>query len=117
MLVGYARVSTLDQNPQLQIDALKQAGCERLYVEKASGAHRERPELRAALEYMRPGDTLVVWRLSRLARSLKQIIETAHELEQRKQALKVLTPTSTPARPRGGCSSISRPPSTNSSVS
>jgi DNA invertase Pin-like site-specific DNA recombinase len=46
MLVGYARVSTLDQNPQLQIDALKQAGCERLYVEKASGAHRDRPELR-----------------------------------------------------------------------
>jgi DNA invertase Pin-like site-specific DNA recombinase len=69
MLVGYARVSTLDQNPQMQIDALKQAGCERLYVEKASGAHRDRPELKAALDYMRPGDTLVVWRLSRLARS------------------------------------------------
>jgi DNA invertase Pin-like site-specific DNA recombinase len=47
MLVGYARVSTLDQNPQMQIDALKQAGCERLYVEKASGAHRDRPELKA----------------------------------------------------------------------
>ena len=91
MLVGYARVSTLDQNPQLQIDALKQAGCERLYVEKASGAHHDRPELKAALAYMRPGDTLVVWRLSRLARSLKQIIETAHDLEQKKQALKVLT--------------------------
>ena len=88
MLVGYARVSTLDQNPQLQIDALKQAGCERLYVEKASGAHHDRPELKAALAYMRPGDTLVVWRLSRLARSLKQIIETAHDLEQKKQALK-----------------------------
>src|SRR6202795_1553164 len=91
MLVGYARVSTLDQNPQLQIDALKQAGCERLYVEKASGAHHDRPELKAALAYMRPGDTLLVWRLSRLARSLKQIIETAHDLEQKKQALKVLT--------------------------
>ena len=52
MHVGYARVSTLDQNPQLQIDALKQAGCERLYVEKASGAHRDRPELKAALAYM-----------------------------------------------------------------
>ena len=91
VLVGYARVSALDQNPQLQIDALKQAGCERLYVERASGAHRDRPELKAALEYMRPGDTLVVWRLSRLARSLKQIIETAHDLEQKKQALRVLT--------------------------
>ena len=87
MLVGYARVSTLDQNPQVQIDALKQAGCDRLYVEKASGAHRDRPELKAALEYMRPGDTLVVWRLSRLARSLKQIIETAHETWNREDRL------------------------------
>jgi len=101
MLVGYARVSTLDQNPQLQIDALKQAGCERLYVEKASGAHRDRPELKAALEYMRPGDTLVVWRLSRLARSLKQIIETAHDLEQKKQVLKVLTRNIDTGTPEG----------------
>jgi len=101
MLVGYARVSTLDQNPQMQIDALKQAGCERLYVETASGAHRDRPELKAALEYMRPGDTLVVWRLSRLARSLKQIIETAHELEQKKQALKVLTRNIDTGTPEG----------------
>jgi DNA invertase Pin-like site-specific DNA recombinase len=101
VLVGYARVSTLDQNPQLQIDALKQAGCERLYVEKASGAHRDRPELKAALDYMRPGDTLVVWRLSRLARSLKQIIETASELEQRKQALKVLTRNIDTGTPEG----------------
>ena len=101
MLVGYARVSTLDQNPQLQIDALKQAGCERLYVEKASGAHHDRPELKAALAYMRPGDTLVVWRLSRLARSLKQIIETAHDLEQKKQALKVLTRNIDTGTPEG----------------
>jgi DNA invertase Pin-like site-specific DNA recombinase len=56
----------------MQIDALKQAGCERLYIEKASGAHRDRPELKAALEYMRPGDPLAVWRLSLLARFLKQ---------------------------------------------
>ena len=92
---------TLDQNPQLQIDALKQAGCERLYVERASGAHRDRPELKAALEYMRPGDTLVVWRLSRLARSLKQIIETAHDLEQKKQALRVLTRNIDTGTPEG----------------
>src|SRR5690242_3216954 len=101
MLVGYARVSTLDQNPRLQIDALKQAGCERLYIEKASGAHRDRPELRAALDDMRPGDTLVVWRLSRLARSLRQIIETAHEFEQKQQALRVLTRTIDTAMPEG----------------
>src|ERR1700679_4331644 len=91
MLVGYARVSTLDQNPQMQVDALKQAGCERLYVEKASGAHRDRPELKAALEYMRPGDTLVVWRLSRLARSLKKNIQTADDLRQKKDGLKKLS--------------------------
>lgn len=60
MLIGYARVSTLDQNPALQIDALKAAGCERIFIEKASGAQRERPQLRAALEHLRPGDTLVV---------------------------------------------------------
>ena len=76
MLVGYARVSTQDQNPELQLDALKEAGCEKVFVEKASGAQRDRPELKAALDYMRSGDTLVVWKLDRLARSLKQLIET-----------------------------------------
>ena len=76
MFIGYARVSTQDQTPQLQLDALKAAGCERSFVEKASGAQRDRPELQAALGYMRSGDTLVVWKLDRLARSLKQLIET-----------------------------------------
>ena len=76
MFIGYARVSTQDQNPQLQLDALTAADCERRFVEKASGAQRERPELQAALEYIREGDTLVVWKLDRLARSLKQLIET-----------------------------------------
>jgi Resolvase, N terminal domain len=70
MLVGYARVSTREQNQALQLDALKAAGCERVYTEKASGAQRERPELRAALDYARQGDTLVVWKLDRLARSI-----------------------------------------------
>ena len=59
MLIGYTRVSTLDQKPALQIDALKSAGCERIFTEKASGAQRDRPELKAALEYLRSGDTLV----------------------------------------------------------
>lgn len=81
MLIGYARVSTQDQNPDLQLDALTQAGCEKIFTEKASGARRDRPELKAALEYMRPGDTLVVWKLDRLARSLKQLIETVEGLE------------------------------------
>ena len=61
MLVGYARVSTQDQNPGLQLDALHKAGCERVFVEKASGAQRDRPELRVALDFMRgKGDVLVV---------------------------------------------------------
>ena len=81
MLVGYARVSTQDQNPALQLDALKAAGCEKVFTEKASGAQRDRPELAAALSYMRSGDSLVVWKLDRLARSLPQLIETVATLE------------------------------------
>ena len=99
MLVGYARVSTMDQNPALQTDALRAAGCGRIFTEKASGAHRDRPELQAALDFLREGDTLVVWKLSRLARSIAQIIRTATELEQRSIALRVLSrniDTSTP---------------------
>ena len=62
MLIGYARVSTQDQKPELQHDALAAAGCEKVFTEKASGAQRDRPELAAAVAYMREGDTLVVWR-------------------------------------------------------
>ena len=71
MLIGYARVSTQEQNLELQINALQEAGCKKIFMEKASGAQRDRPELRAALEYMRANedDTLVVWKLDRLARS------------------------------------------------
>jgi DNA invertase Pin-like site-specific DNA recombinase len=91
MLVGYARVSTLDQNPALQIDALKATGCERIFTEKASGAQRDRPELKAALEYLRQGDTLVVWKLDRLARSMRQLIETVEDLQTRGIELRSLT--------------------------
>jgi len=91
MLVGYARVSTHDQDPALQLDALKRAGCDRVFTETASGAQRDRPELKAALDYMRSGDTLVVWRLDRLARSMKQLIETVEELEARKVGFRSLT--------------------------
>lgn len=80
MLVGYARVSTLDQDPALQLDALAVAGCERVFQEKASGSSTDRPELMKALEFMRAGDTLVVWKLDRLARSLKQLIATVEDL-------------------------------------
>jgi len=91
MLVGYARVSTQDQDPALQLDALEAAGCEKTFTEKASGAQRERPQLQAALEYMRDGDTLVIWKLDRLARSLKQLIETVEALAARGIGLRSLT--------------------------
>ncbi len=79
--VGYARVSTQDQDAELQRVALRKAGCRRIFEETASGAQRDRPQLAAALDYMREGDTLVVWKLDRLARSLKQLIETVESLE------------------------------------
>jgi len=91
MLIGYARVSTADQNPQLQLDGLNAAGCGKIYVEKASGANRDRPELKAALDYAREGDTIVVWKLDRLARSMKQLIETIEELERRGVGFRSLT--------------------------
>jgi DNA invertase Pin-like site-specific DNA recombinase len=93
VLIGYARVSTQEQSPRLQLDALQAAGCGRVFVEKASGAQRDRPELKAALGYMRDGagDVLVVWKLDRLARSLKQLIETVEDLERRGVGLCSLT--------------------------
>ena len=91
MLIGYARVSTQEQNLALQLDALKAAGCERIYEERASGAQRDRPELKASLGYMRAGDTLVVWKLDRLARSLKQLIDTVEDLGARGIGLRSLT--------------------------
>jgi DNA invertase Pin-like site-specific DNA recombinase len=82
MLIGYARVSTLEQNIDLQIDALKRAGCERIYEDHMSGAKAERPGLRQALDQLRAGDTLVVWRLDRLGRSLKDLITRAEQLKE-----------------------------------
>lgn len=101
MLIGYARVSTMDQNPALQMDALRDVGCERIFVEKASGSHRDRPQLTAALDYLRSGDTLVVWKLSRLARSLTQVIKTSAELEEQGIGLKVLTQNIDTTTPEG----------------
>lgn len=91
MLIGYARVSTQDQNPEFQVDALERAGCDRLYVEKASGAQRDRPELKAALASVSAGDTIVVWKLDRVARSLRQLIATFDDLERRGIGLCSLT--------------------------
>src|SRR5262245_41893119 len=76
MLVGYARVSTDEQTLDLQKDALQKAGCERIFTDTASGAKTDRPGLEEALRFVRAGDTLGVWRLDRLGRSLKHLIET-----------------------------------------
>lgn len=83
MRIGYARVSTQDQDPQLQLDALKLAGCEDIFSEKQSGANKERPVLDQCLRSLRKEDTLVVWRLDRLGRSLKDLVEIISALESR----------------------------------
>lgn len=101
MLIGYARVSTIDQNPQMQIDALEKAGCKKIFTDRISGSQKDRPQLQAAFEYMREGDTLVIWKLSRLARSIRQIISTAHDLDQQNIKLKVLTQNIDTGTPEG----------------
>src|SRR3954469_18223883 len=83
MLIGYARVSTLDQTLALQQDALNAAGCQDLYTDTVSGSVTERPGLTQALSHLRTGDTLVVWRLDRLGRSLPHLIETVKQLQER----------------------------------
>ena len=84
MLVGYARISTHEQNLNLQEDALTKAGCEKVFVDKVSGVAAARPGIEDAIKYLRSGDTLVVWRLDRLGRSLKDLIKLVGDLEERK---------------------------------
>ena len=91
MLIGYARVSTVDQNLDLQLNALNGAGCEKIFTERMSGAVADRPELAEAVEYARSGDTIVVWKLDRLARSLKQLIGTVEQLRARGIGFRSLT--------------------------
>src|SRR2546422_1632760 len=91
MLIGYARVSTSDQTLHLQKDALEKVGCTKIFTDTASGAQTERKGLDEALEYVREGDTLVVWRLDRLGRSLKHLLETITKLNNRKIGLKSIT--------------------------
>ena len=91
MIIGYARVSTQDQNPQLQLDALNGVTCEQVFHETATGTFRDRPELTACLRTLRKGDSLVVWKLDRLARSLKDLVEIVHDLNQRGVGFRSLT--------------------------
>lgn len=83
MLIGYARVSTIDQTLALQQDALTKAGCEKIFTDTASGSLAERPGLAEAIKFSRSGDTVVVWRLDRLGRSLRHLIDTVATLDER----------------------------------
>jgi DNA invertase Pin-like site-specific DNA recombinase len=91
--IGYARVSTVDQNLDAQRSALLGAGCspDRIYTDKVTGIRADRPGLKLAMEVVRPGDTLVVWKLDRLARSIKDLIQIVEDLERRDVAFRSLT--------------------------
>ena len=100
MLVGYARVSTQDQNLDLQTQALNDAGCERIYEDKISGTRAEREGLTKALDHLRSGDTLVVWKLDRLGRSVKHLVDLVNNLHEKGIHFKSVTDnidTSTPS--------------------
>lgn len=100
MLIGYARVSTQDQETSAQIAALTAAGCERIFQEKASGGRWDRPELHRLLEHLRKGDVLVVWKLDRLSRSLKDVLSLMERINQAGAGFRSLTEaidTTTPA--------------------
>src|ERR1051326_2469737 len=100
MLIGYARVSTNDQETATQVAALKAAGCERIYREKASGGRWDRPELQRLLDQLRKGDILVVWKLDRLSRSLRDVLTIMERLDRAETGFRSLTEaidTTTPA--------------------
>src|SRR4051794_6273318 len=99
MFIGYARISTAHQNLDLQIDALRSAGCERIFSDRTSGARADRPGMREALDFAREGDVLVVWKLDRLSRSLGHLVETVPTLERRGIGFRSLTEMMDTSRP------------------
>lgn len=90
-LIGYARVSRADQDPQLQIDALKRAGCAKTFVDRMTGSQMDRPQLSAAMEYLRRGDTLVLWKLDRLGRNTRGVLALVEDLTSRGVGLRSIT--------------------------
>ena len=112
-LIGYARVSTAEQDTALQTDALNKAGCERIFEDTVSGSKTERPGLTASLEYLRDGDVLVVWRLDRLGRSLPHLIEIISALESRCVGFRSLTESIDTTMKRMGIEALYRKPGTS----
>lgn len=101
MQIGYARVSTQDQELSLQLDALESLGCKKIYREKITGASRERPELERMLDQLRDGDVVVVWKLDRLARSLKDLVSLVNEIDEKGGALHSLNDQIDTTTPHG----------------
>jgi len=101
MLIGYARVSTQDQNLDLQIEALTKAGCKKVFNDKISGSRAERPGLTKALEMLREDDTLVVWKLDRLGRSVKNLVDLVGNLHKQGVQFKSLTDAIDTGTPSG----------------
>jgi len=91
MNIGYSRISTSDQNLELQLDELKKAGCEKIFQDVASGSKDERKGLQEAINFAREGDCIVIWKLDRLSRSLRHLIDTVNQLKERMIGLKVIT--------------------------
>jgi DNA invertase Pin-like site-specific DNA recombinase len=91
MKIGYARVSTKDQSLDIQLKALRQAGCKQIYEEKVSGVGKSRPEFQKMMQQMRKGDVLIIWRLDRLARSTRLLLETIEQLHESGASFKSLT--------------------------
>ena len=104
MRIEYARVSTRDQNLELQLDALYNAGCKRIFTDKLSGAQVDRPGLKESLSHLREADTLVVWKLDRLGRCVKGLVDLDKELEARKVHFQGVTDGVTRRRPPGASS-------------
>lgn len=101
MKIGYARVSTQDQDLSLQLDALKTAGCGKIYKEKMTGSTRDRPELQKLLDQLREGDIVVIWKLDRLARSLKDLVNLVNEIQEKGGALHSLNDQIDTTTPHG----------------
>ena len=115
-LLGYARVATTDQQPQLQVDALDAAGCYRVFTETASGARTDRPALEQLLDQLRPDDTQVLWKLDRLGRSLRHLVDTVTGLAERGIGFRSLRETIDTTTPAASSSSTCSPPRQSSNV-